>query len=379
MIKRLNKRLVRGNRVECVAAHFRTCLSSALFLFALVFVTGCRDSTEVSQAEKQVATQKETDASLSDSTFAKQSDDHAVGARHEDRGEPDALQSSKGSKGSDVDETPAAEIATREPSVDSQQDSADDSLDEYWEDEIYADEYGDRLVVDSELPEIGASWIRLDPRDEIWMDMENKHVIVGGRIALRRGPLEMFACPAYTKEHESVVAVHGSAFKVHAALLAVGAIPGAPAKVYPEYEPAIGTRIEIDVTWLEDGKPKTVDAKSMVLNSETRKTLPIDWVFGGSVQEEDPHTGDMLYGGNAGMLVCVSNFTISTLDLPFASTDLQDNHMFEANTELVPGRGTRVLLTLKPDLSSYPPRGQDNKESVSTDEIGEQVKADADK
>ncbi len=226
-----------------------------------------------------------------------------------------------------------------------------DSLDDYSEDDYVED----RLVRDSVLPPIDESWIRLSQDEEIWVDMKSKHVVVGGRICLRRGILEMFACPAFLKEHESVVAVNSSAFNVHAALLAVGAVVGSPVSYDPEYVPASGTKIRIDVTWLEDGQPKTVDAKSMVLNSISRKALHIDWVFGGSITQEDPNTGETLYGGDAGMLVCVSNFTIATMDLPIESSDMEGNWMFEAFTDNIPARGTRVLLTLKPDLSAEEP------------------------
>ena len=40
---------------------------------------------------------------------------------------------------------------------------------------------------------------------------------------MREGPLEMFACPSGTKEHESVVAVLSKSREIHAALLAIGA------------------------------------------------------------------------------------------------------------------------------------------------------------
>ena len=49
--------------------------------------------------------------------------------------------------------------------------------------------------------------------------------MVGGKICLRQGLLEMFACPEGTKEHESIVSVNAKAQTVHTALLAVGLAP----------------------------------------------------------------------------------------------------------------------------------------------------------
>ena len=48
---------------------------------------------------------------------------------------------------------------------------------------------------------------RLAQNYDIWIDTKRKIVIVDGKVALREGPLEMFACSKGTKEHESVVAV----------------------------------------------------------------------------------------------------------------------------------------------------------------------------
>ena len=86
----------------------------------------------------------------------------------------------------------------------------------------------------------------------VWVDAENRLVLVDGYVSLREGMLEMFACPAGTKEHESIVAVLTSAQVVHAALLAVGAEEGQPVRFHPEFQPPAGTEIEIEVRWLDE-------------------------------------------------------------------------------------------------------------------------------
>ncbi|MEM7558209.1 MAG: YdjY domain-containing protein, partial [Planctomycetota bacterium] len=77
---------------------------------------------------------------------------------------------------------------------------------------------------------------KLDESSRVWVDKKNKRVVVDGYIALQAGQLEMFACLAGTKEHESVVAVFSKAFIVHAGLLAVGAKTGNPVQWDPEYK-----------------------------------------------------------------------------------------------------------------------------------------------
>src|SRR5689334_21681589 len=46
---------------------------------------------------------------------------------------------------------------------------------------------------------------RLFEDHPIWIDPQEKTIIVEGQIALREGMLEMFACTRNTKEHESIV------------------------------------------------------------------------------------------------------------------------------------------------------------------------------
>jgi len=41
--------------------------------------------------------------------------------------------------------------------------------------------------------------------DGLWIDQKRKYVVVDGKVSMREGPLEMFACPKGTKEHESIV------------------------------------------------------------------------------------------------------------------------------------------------------------------------------
>jgi hypothetical protein len=78
------------------------------------------------------------------------------------------------------------------------------------------------------VKEPGTNLVRLTKDYPIWIDSQRKLVLVDGVICLREGLLEMFACPRGTKEHESIVAVDCKAQYVHAALLAVGAMPGQP-------------------------------------------------------------------------------------------------------------------------------------------------------
>jgi hypothetical protein len=193
---------------------------------------------------------------------------------------------------------------------------------------------------------------RLAKDARIWLDTKNKRVVVDGYVALRVGQLEMFACPAGTKEHESVVGLLTKAQYVHAALLAIGAKPGSPVKFEPKYTPANGSKIKIEILYVDDkGAKKRVVAQDWVRQVGSEKTLDMDWVFAGSGMWKDPDTGTEQYLAESGDLICVSNFTTATLDLPVRSSQANSSLMFAAYTDRIPPEQTpvRLVLSIKPD------------------------------
>ncbi len=208
-----------------------------------------------------------------------------------------------------------------------------------------------RNPVKSELPPLPEGFKQLGPEQEIWINSKEQQVLLGGRICFRDGVLEMFACMRHSKEHESIIAVNAKSSMLHAALLAVGAEPGQPVVWDPEYRPASGPKISIDVSWLDsDKKLQTVRAQEMIINAKTNKTLELDWVFGGSGFWKDPEDNKEYYRGDGGDMICVSNFASATLDLPVESSNSNDFLMYRANPEKVPPLETRVYLLLKPQL-----------------------------
>jgi hypothetical protein len=190
---------------------------------------------------------------------------------------------------------------------------------------------------------------RLDPKANVWFDVEKKLVIADGYVCLREGQLEMFACLKGTKEHESVVAVDGKAYYIHAGLLAVGARPGSPVQFDPKYKPASGTEIEVLVLWVDKaGKQQQAKAQEWIRQAETKKIMSFPWVFAGSGFWFDETTGREHYQAEGGDLICVSNFPSATLDIPVKSSQGNIELLFEANTAAIPPLKTPVRLVLRP-------------------------------
>lgn len=192
---------------------------------------------------------------------------------------------------------------------------------------------------------------RLSKTDRAWLDAQRNRVVVDGRVSLRRGVLEMFACKRNTKEHESVVALDAKAFVLHAALLAAGADTGGPVQFDPEYKPPHGTEIQVDVLWLDkEGNRHKVRAQEWVRDVRTKKAMDLPWVFAGSGFWLDEETGKQHYQAESGDVICVSNFSSAMLDVPAESTNVNAGLFYEAFTERIPPLGTPVRVVLTPVL-----------------------------
>ncbi len=191
--------------------------------------------------------------------------------------------------------------------------------------------------------------VRLDPHDYVWVDRAKKRIVVDGYIAMREGALEMLACPVGTKEHESIIATFCKAQTVHAGLLAVGAETGKPVQWQPTYEPPSGSEIQINVLWhTADGAQTHTDVRKWLRVMGTKdEILEPNFVFAGSSFWEDPDTGQSHYQAESGDLICVSNFSTATLDVPLKSTHANTGLMFVAFTERIPAKHTPVRLVLQ--------------------------------
>lgn len=188
---------------------------------------------------------------------------------------------------------------------------------------------------------------RLSKTEEVWVDKDRKEVVVGAKVVLDDGPIEVFACLENTKEHEAVIAARSTARLVHAALLAVGLDPGKPVSFDPEYRAAKGPVVKVRLRWRDaDGKQQEVRAQEWVRNAQTGKPLDAEWVFAGSVFWKDPQGGAEYYQADGGDLICVSNFPTATLDLPIESSQSNAALLFEAFKGKVPPRGTPVDIIL---------------------------------
>lgn len=186
-------------------------------------------------------------------------------------------------------------------------------------------------------------------KNNVWIDRKKQRVYIDGYVAMTDGPLEMFACPMGTKEHESIVGSLARSSEVHAALLAIGAQSGTPVEYLPKFVPATGQRIRVWVAYRDEkGKYQVTDARRWVRKTGTKKQMEPDWVFAGSGFWKDPTDGREHYRADSGDMICVSNFNSAMMDVPINSSAEANELQYSPFTERIPERGTPVRLILVP-------------------------------
>ncbi|MDA7873560.1 YdjY domain-containing protein [Rhodopirellula sp.] len=205
-------------------------------------------------------------------------------------------------------------------------------------------------------------------KNHLWVDAKNKRVILDGYVAMTDGPLEMFACPEGTKEHESIIGTLARSKEVHAALLAVGTMRGTPVEFLPKFVPATGQRVRLWVCYRDkDGEFKAVDGRRWVKKASTGKQMEPDWVFSGSGFWKDPDSGKEFYRADSGDMICVSNFNSAMMDVPVASSAEAGDLLFLPFTERIPPQGTPLRLVLTPiPLHTDKPTKPEDKTDTTT-------------
>jgi hypothetical protein len=198
---------------------------------------------------------------------------------------------------------------------------------------------------------------RLSPTEEIWVDFAQKKVVVGGRVALSSGPIELFACPIGTKEHESIVALRASARLVQAGLLAIGLEPD-HANAQTPGSPLIttekkGTPLHILVRFQDEHhRWQSCRAEEWIKNTETKAATGERWLFAGTAFAENTETGELVPVGDTANLICVANFPASVITLTGNSPHENSLLLYEAFEGRIPPIGTSVEVILRSTQTS---------------------------
>lgn len=174
--------------------------------------------------------------------------------------------------------------------------------------------------------------------------------------------LETIVCTRNSKEHETLLATDARPSNIHAALLLLGAVPGAPGswKLGDDNEiihiPPTGPEISIDFVWTDsDGAQHTDHPASWVVSDADSKPLPQhNWLFAGSRivewtppgKDEPAEAYDADYSGT---LVGISTFGTETLAWPdvLSHDSTIEEPVWIVDASKAPPIDTSVIVKLK--------------------------------
>ncbi len=181
----------------------------------------------------------------------------------------------------------------------------------------------------------------------VYLDWARRRVLVDGRIVLRSGPLEFFACfPG--KEHESIIRLEAAAAHVYMALGLMGLTPGHP-PVWDEgqgrFLPAEGDLVDVGVEWEEAGARREIRPCEWMTEIEYgRPPRDVPWVFAGSIRRG----GNRLAADISGAGIALVDFPDSLLSLTRGFSSRNELLWVVAEPAAIPALQTPVRVVLRP-------------------------------
>jgi hypothetical protein len=187
------------------------------------------------------------------------------------------------------------------------------------------------------------------------IDWQRMQIELEGRIVLREGLLELFACSPRTREHESIVAVQARPLRIYQAMGLIGLAPGRPV-TYDEandrFLPASGDRLVIEVRYRTPNGSRTINIWDWMIDAKTGKPPQArEWLFCGSRKFPD----DVFGADIDGTVVSVVDFDTTLIGL--AESHSSDNALLwlAADTDKIPPLGTPCTLIIR---AAEKPKGE---------------------
>jgi biopolymer transport protein ExbD len=189
----------------------------------------------------------------------------------------------------------------------------------------------------------------------IIVDTKAKEVRLAGTVCLQKGPLELFVCSPGTREYESVIVVKAKPSHVTFALALLGLAPGRPGYMTEGgvFSPPAGAVLDIIARFslekTENGVKRTevreVPAWRFLRPAGSDRPLdrPVEWVYVGQASDDALRAAD-----REGTVICLSNFVEAVIDVPFQSTSVNADLLYQADFDTVPPKGTPVELIIRP-------------------------------
>jgi hypothetical protein len=133
---------------------------------------------------------------------------------------------------------------------------------------------------------------------DVRIDKRSRTVSFPAAVNLRQGAMEYLLVTSWGKVHESILRIDTEPYRIHIAMLLLGAKgagtndeelipPPAPYVSHPSNIQIPGDKISIDIRWNSNGKTITRRAEELVYNSQKKSRLQRGkWVYNGSFMDE---------------------------------------------------------------------------------------------
>ena len=205
------------------------------------------------------------------------------------------------------------------------------------------------------------------------IDLEERCIDVTASICLDEGMLELIACTADSKEHESIVVIDAKAMHIHTALLLLGVKSGNPAMRKPVGEdgtrwieiPPKGGPVDVSLVF-KDKKGKLAErpVSDFIVPTEhgadfveaddeeekQDKKFPTDtFLFAGSHLIDSKGGGPRTYlSDRTGNVISIATFGDELLCLPEVHSHQNGSLLWQIDSSELPKVGTEVILRLRP-------------------------------
>jgi hypothetical protein len=193
----------------------------------------------------------------------------------------------------------------------------------------------------------------IDYQRGIRINWPDRQVEAAGRVVLREGALELFACSPNTREHESIVRIDARPLHLFQALGLIGLTPGHPGRVHPqtgEYQGATGDPVEIEVQYEQDGQTRQEPIERWMRQTPPEGQEgpgadlgPLPWVFAGSYTTKD----GVFAADPEGTVIAVVEFGSALIALPDYHSDSNAELWLQPATGRIPPLMTRCTLLFR--------------------------------
>ncbi|MFA5795014.1 MAG: YdjY domain-containing protein [Candidatus Brocadiia bacterium] len=185
-------------------------------------------------------------------------------------------------------------------------------------------------------------------------DKRIDRIEVDGVLANPSWPLEFYACAENSgKEHETLVIMFCKPQNLHLGLILMGLKEEPDEQSLQAFgDPKLpgGDIVQVFIAWQDkDNKPVIYAAEDLIINNITKKQMPrIGWAFTGSKFVDDI---DYDTGRPTGQKIYQANYSKTVMATWHDSTailnDPTSGGHYSPYTEILPERGTRVVVTFK--------------------------------